>query len=102
MFCDQWKHNLTKSDLLCAMMPYEWFVSEDAILSNVETQLCTTAALICASCPVQAVWHTKGIVRHGGSKEQARFAQEFALEIARFYDCKTDGVVMVDDVDFEQ
>ena len=39
-------------------------------------------------------------MRHGGSKEEARFAQDLALEIARLYACETGEVTSVDDIDF--
>ncbi|KAF4541312.1 uncharacterized protein LTHEOB_8708 [Lasiodiplodia theobromae] len=86
--------------LLNQQMLYEWWVSEDAILSNVETQMCTTAALVCSNSPVQALWHTRGIIRHGGSMADAKFAQDLGLAIARAYDCKTGEITRVEDIDF--
>lgn len=82
-------------------MIYEWYISEDAILDNVETQMCNNAALICSNCPVQAMWHARGVVRHGGSKTQAAFAQELGLAVAKLYECKVGNVVDVDKIDFE-
>ena len=81
-------------------MAYEWYISEDAILDNVETQMCNVAALICCNCPVQAMWHTKGLIRHGGSMDMARLAQHIGLSIAKLYECKTGDVVPVDEIDF--
>lgn len=79
----------------------EWYVSEDGVLDFVETELVNAAALTCSNCPMQAMWHTRGIVRHGGSIEQARFVQEVALRIAKMYDAKTGDVMLVDQIDFE-
>ena len=79
---------------------YEWYISEDAILNNVQTQMCNVAALICSNCPVQAVWHTKGLIRHGGSMDMARFAHDLGLSIAELYGCKTGNVTPVDEIDF--
>lgn len=93
--------DLTQIDLLNLKLIYEMHMSEDAILSPVETQMSNVAALICSKCPVQAMWHTKGIVRHGGSKEEARFAQDLALQIARLYGCEIGEVTLVDDIDFD-
>jgi hypothetical protein len=82
-------------------MLYEWYFAEEAILSATETQMCNTAALICSNCPVQAMWHTRGIVRLGGSLENAHFAQGLGLAVAELYGCKTGDIVPVDDIDFE-
>lgn len=79
----------------------EWYVSEDAILNFVETELVNAAALTCSNCPMQAMWHTRGIVRHGGTIEQARFAQEVALKIAEMYGAKTGEITPVDEIDFD-
>ncbi|GME66488.1 uncharacterized protein LTHEOB_8708 [Neofusicoccum parvum] len=86
--------------LLNQQMVYEWWISEEAILSNVETQMCSTAALICSNSPVQALWHTRGIVRHGGSTEDAVFAQEMGLAVAQAFGCKTGEITRVEDIDF--
>lgn len=80
---------------------YEWYFSETAILSAVETQLCNTASLICSNCPVQAMWHTRGIIRHGGNVDDARFAQRMALEIAKYYDSRTGVITPVDQIPME-
>ncbi|KAJ5363871.1 uncharacterized protein N7496_009584 [Penicillium cataractarum] len=80
---------------------YELWLSENTILNAVETQMCTTAALICSGSPQQAMWHTKGIVRHGGSLDTARFAQDIALRIGKEYGCKVDAVAKVDEIDFD-
>lgn len=82
-------------------MIYEWHFSEDAVLGPVETQMCNTAALICSNCPVQAMWHTRGLLRHGGSVDQAKLAQGIGLEIATLYDCKTGDIVKVDDISLD-
>jgi hypothetical protein len=84
------------SDVTTLTLVYEWYFSEDAILSAVETQLCNTAALICSNCPVQAMWHTRGIIRHGGTVEDAWFAQKMALEIAKHYNGNTGEITPVD------
>lgn len=58
------------------------------------------AALICSNSPVQATWHTRGLIRHGGTKEQAKFAQELALAVAEQYELKLEPIIKVDDIDF--
>ncbi|KAF3020221.1 hypothetical protein E8E14_011646 [Neopestalotiopsis sp. 37M] len=78
---------------------YEWHFSEDSILGAVETQSCNVAALICANCPVQAMWHARGLLRHGGALAQAKLAQAIGLEIAALYECKTGEIVPVEDID---
>ncbi|PYI05106.1 hypothetical protein BO78DRAFT_419964 [Aspergillus sclerotiicarbonarius CBS 121057] len=80
---------------------YELWLSENTILNPVDTQMCTTAALICSGSPQQAMWHTRGIVRHGGSIVMARFAQEIAFEVGKAYGCDVEKVVRVDEIDFD-
>ncbi|KAJ5627315.1 hypothetical protein N7528_004742 [Penicillium herquei] len=80
---------------------YELWLSEHTVLNPVETQMCTTAALICSGSPQQAMWHTRGIIRHGGSPEVARFAQEIAFKVGNAYGCNVEAVTKVDDIDFE-
>lgn len=87
--------------LLNLKMIYEWHFSEDTILSNVETQMCNVAALICSNCPVQVKWHTKGLIRHGGSIEDAQFAHDLGLAIAELSNCKTGNVESIDSIDFD-
>ncbi|ETS72881.1 hypothetical protein PFICI_15404 [Pestalotiopsis fici W106-1] len=74
--------------LLNTQLAYEYYISEDAILTPIETQMCNIAALICCECPVQAMWHTRGLINHGGSMEEAQFAQDLGLAIAELSGCK--------------
>lgn len=77
---------------------YEWYFSEDGILPAIETQMCNAAALICSNCPTQAMWHTRGIIRHGGEVDEAWFTQRMALEIAKYYGAKTGDITPVDQI----
>lgn len=88
------------TDLLNLKHIYEWHFSEDAILGAVETQMANIAALICANCPVQAVWHTRGLVNHGGTMENAKLSQAIGLAIAALYQCKTGKITPVEEIDF--
>jgi hypothetical protein len=40
-------------------------------------------------------------MRHSGSKNDAKFAQEIALEIARLYSCDVADVLPVDQIDVD-
>ncbi|KAF4339902.1 carboxymuconolactone decarboxylase [Fusarium beomiforme] len=80
---------------------YEYYIAEDAILNPIETQMCNIAALICCKCPVQAMWHTRGLINHGGSLEEAKFAQELGLAIAKLTNSPTGDITPVDEIDFE-
>ena len=62
--------------------------------------MCNTALLTCWNSPEQALWHTRGVVRHGGTLEQARFAQDLGLAIAHQFDCKTGDITLVDKITF--
>ncbi|KEF60998.1 uncharacterized protein A1O9_02562 [Exophiala aquamarina CBS 119918] len=59
------------------------------------------AALLCSDCPDQLLWHTKGLVRHGGSLDQARFAQDLGIAVAQACGCKTNGITKLEEIDFE-
>lgn len=86
---------------LQTVMTLDWYISEDGIFKPFETCMLTSAATICSNSPVQAMWHTRGIVRQGGTKTQAEFAQQLALRIAELYDVKTGKIVPVDQIDFD-
>lgn len=61
--------------------------------------MCLTALLICNNSPDPALWHLKGLLRHGGTVEQARFTQALGLAVARQFGAKTGDITMVDDVE---
>ena len=46
------------------------------------------------------MWHTRGVVRHGGTLEDARFAQDLGIAIAQEFQCQTGNITMVDDIVF--
>ncbi|EMD88508.1 hypothetical protein COCC4DRAFT_208575 [Bipolaris maydis ATCC 48331] len=87
--------------LLNTQLVYEHYFSEDAILNPVETQMGNIAALICCNCPVQAMWHTRGLINHGGTINQAEFSHELAVAIATLYECKIGNLTPVSQIDFE-
>ena len=78
-------------------MIYELWISETDILDAVETQCCNAVALICSGSPVQAMWHTRGIVRHGGTVALAKFAQDIGLAVANAYGLPTIPVFKLKD-----
>lgn len=47
------------------------------------------------------MWHTRGIIRHGGTSEDAWFAQKMALDIAKHYGAKTGDITPVDQIPME-
>ncbi|KAK4613526.1 hypothetical protein CLAFUW4_09317 [Fulvia fulva] len=78
-----------------------FYASEPSILSFIETELIYAAALTCSNVPQQAEWHTRGIVRQGGTKEQARQVQELSLKMAEMYDCRTGKITPVDEIEWD-
>lgn len=101
-----WDHKSDKSlvatetyhelaDLLNIKTNYELWMSEDAILSNKETQMCNLALLTCNNTPTQASWHLHGLLRHGATKQEAQFAQDLALEVAHQFGAKTGNIELV-------
>jgi hypothetical protein len=75
--------------------------SDVTILNPVESQLCNVAALICSGSPRQALWHTRGVLRQGGTVSQAKFAQDLSLAVVDALDVKIEEIQMVEDIDFE-
>jgi hypothetical protein len=63
--------------------------------------MCTAACITCCNSPLQALWHTRGIVRLGGTVEQARFTQNLALRIAQIFGATTGVILSVDKIDWE-
>ncbi|KDN64645.1 hypothetical protein CSUB01_04283 [Colletotrichum sublineola] len=86
---------------LNTQLHYEYYISEDAILNPIETQTCNIAALICSNCPVQVMWHTRGLMNHGGSMQEAKFAHQIGLAIAKLSDSKVGDITPVERIDFE-
>lgn len=60
--------------------------------------MCNVAAIICSNAPLQALWHTKGLIRHWGSVDQAKFVHDLALAIAKANGCTTGDITAVDSI----
>jgi hypothetical protein len=76
-------------------------MSEDRILSDIETQMCNATLLTCWNSPIHALWHTKGVVRLGGTIEQAKFAQDLGIAIATRFNSKIGDITMIHKIDFK-
>jgi len=44
------------------------------------------------------MWHTRGIVQHGGIIEDVRFAERIGLAIMELYEVKTGHIIPVDQI----
>lgn len=51
---------------------------------------------------MQATWHTRGIVRCGGTKELAERSQDLFLEVGRKFNSLIGDVQLVKEMDFNQ
>lgn len=60
----------------------EHILSDCSVHNAVATMVLLITVLVCMDCPLQAAWHVKGYVRHGGRKEDVHEVVEFAKEIA--------------------
>lgn len=87
---------LTPTDMTIFRHPYEWVFSEESILKGVESQMCNAACLLTSAAAQQALWHARGVIGHGGTKEQAKYAYDFGLEVAKWY-----GIQILDVIPFE-
>ncbi|SCV48559.1 uncharacterized protein FFB14_10445 [Fusarium fujikuroi] len=77
-------------------------LDEDRILSLVETQIALAGGITLSNAPMQATWHTRGIVRCGGSRELAERSQNLYLEVGRRFNVLVGDVQLVQEMDFEQ
>lgn len=60
-----------------------------------------SATMFCSNNAEQAMWHVRGIVRQGGTREQAQWAQELALRVAELCDVRVKGVVPFEEILWE-
>lgn len=56
-------------------------MSENTILSPIETSQITLAALLPLDVPTQVKWHMRGLIRNGGSVEQVQYALDIAAKV---------------------
>lgn len=47
------------------------------------------------------MWHTRGLINHGGTINQAEFSHELGVAIATLYECKIGDLTPVSQIDFE-
>lgn len=78
-----------------------WIVAEDTIFSFAETCMLNSATMFCSNNAEQAMWHVRGIVRQGGSKEQAKWTQELALRVAEVCEVRVKRVVGFEEIAWE-
>lgn len=57
-------------------------LSDYSVHDGQATMALLVTVLIAMNCPVQATWHAKGFIRHGGDKESLVHIAEFAKKIA--------------------
>ncbi|GAB7356843.1 hypothetical protein MBLNU459_g7717t1 [Dothideomycetes sp. NU459] len=62
-------------------LEYGSYMSENAILSPIETSQVTLASLLPLDVPTQVKWHMRGLIRNGGTEEQVRYALEIAKDV---------------------
>lgn len=56
-------------------------LSDYSVHDGQATMALLVTVLIAMNCPVQATWHAKGFIRHGGDKESLGKIAEFAKKI---------------------
>lgn len=57
-------------------------LSDEAVHDGQATMALLVTVLTAMNCPVQASWHAKGFIRHGGDEQTLHQIAEFAKEIA--------------------
>ncbi|KAL7813109.1 hypothetical protein V8C26DRAFT_406299 [Trichoderma gracile] len=57
-------------------------LSDPSVHDGQATMALLVTVLVAMNCPVQATWHAKGFIRHGGDKESLVRIAEFAKRIA--------------------
>ncbi|KAH6988270.1 AhpD-like protein [Ilyonectria sp. MPI-CAGE-AT-0026] len=78
---------------------YEYYIAENRILGDVETELVAIAALITMNCPNQLGWHINGATRHGASESQIRFAYDLGKTVADAAGCRLGKLPRLEDID---
>lgn len=57
-------------------------LSDYSVHDGIATMALLVTVLVTMNCPIQASWHAKGYIRHGGKKEDLHDIVEFAKKIA--------------------
>ncbi|PIA96176.1 hypothetical protein CB0940_10465 [Cercospora beticola] len=79
-----------------------WIVAEDTIFSFAETCMLNSATMFCSNNAEQAMWHVRGIVRQGGTREQAQWTQDLALRVAEICEVRVKRVVPFEEIAWEE
>lgn len=94
-------HKFSPDLSLLVSLTLAWFIAENEIFSFAETCMLNAATMLCSNSAEQAMWHVRGVVRQGGTREQAAFAQELALRVAEVCEVKVKGVVSFEEIAWE-
>ena len=62
-------------------MEYGYCLADFGILSPVETSQCVVASLIPQDVATQIRWHTRGLVRNGGTETDLKYAVDITTMI---------------------
>lgn len=62
-------------------LEYGAYLSENTILSPIETSQITLASLVPLDVPTQVKWHMRGLIRNGGSRGQVQYALDIIKKV---------------------
>lgn len=77
----------TCAEILVADIVYGLLQSDVSIIDRVLTSQIAVAALVCMDSPEQVAWHVKGLLRNGGTREQAAMTVDTARRV-----CEVTGI----------
>ncbi|KAF2104224.1 hypothetical protein NA57DRAFT_70441 [Rhizodiscina lignyota] len=68
--------------LVCTFI-YGYWQSDVSIIDAITTSQLNIATLMAMDAPPEVVWHMRGLIRNGGTREQLQFATDIAMEICQ-------------------
>ncbi|KAI9720180.1 MAG: hypothetical protein M1812_002998 [Candelaria pacifica] len=80
---------------------YGLFLSDNSVLSDVETQLVTVPAMLCQGLKGPTMWHLRGTRRLGVSEEDVEGVQVAVEMVAKWAGRSTEGWARVKDIEKE-
>ncbi|KAK5175293.1 uncharacterized protein LTR77_000431 [Saxophila tyrrhenica] len=81
-----------------------WIIADDSLYAPHETCMLNAAAMICSMNGAQSMWHTRVVVRQGGTMAQARLARDLGVAVKELYrdvEVPGDRVADFEKIDFE-
>ncbi|SPC64761.1 uncharacterized protein UHOD_07132 [Ustilago sp. UG-2017b] len=90
--------NMQDLKFLTLEINYGFNLSNEQVLDWRETELVVLAALITQNCRVEVLWHMRGALRAGWTREDVESVQKVAMAIAKRLAVRTDKVPGLEEI----